>query len=458
VEQWQGLVEQYRLFVGPAMTMGADLLDCLIKTRAMYLIDDILDEDASDALDSVLAVCKKQLRVWRECLRPGCTDELEQNLVKIIAKDMKFVEDGIANNTVAIEEALVMAGDFRSNLVELDEKHNRDIMQQLVNMTKAWQTHGHTAKLTTCLAQLTDAAVTNDVIEDVHKSLQGVGDPSPEVHAHLQRGMPKILKWLEGGPVNCNFGTISKVLAIAPADGAHPFQALCEKMQQVQDGLNARSASGTPFLGKCAKAILNARQEASLPAGNAALVTFRQFAAQKIEEWANTFKDLLSVELNKTVDKLVLSSLALEKVAGGAPGGRKWHENGSSDDILSIYSVTLQNADKDQIEKLIQEVGAAKAACEGTLANHRAALPLAADAESLAPSMKAELAQASVVLIRAEVTKTESLLCQTLIRKRSKHTKDRCAGFTSSLSHSVQQDWTLIVNTDLVLLTKEALA
>jgi len=447
---WGKMSSDFRKTYGPASEMAKPL------QRAMCLAEGIAQEKVDDQESrDELAKLTRGIPEWREALRPGATDPLEESFAITLTKDLKIVKDSVATGETTPEDALAIVQDLMANAEVLQEQHAESLKADFASATSAWQQLKANSTITRSLADLTSSPSAASVAA-VADSIRGHALPV-DVHGQLQAAAKALTVWLGSDAVpDCDFDKASTIFMVAELGGQGTFITdVVQKLGKVSTAVRAQLSTQADMK-KCAKAIRDAKKAVDIE-GEPQHARFLRNCKTRLEEMTNTFKDAWQRSIDGGVAALSAKAHQLQQVAGGASSGKTWYEGHDIDEanILKVYNLTLEGVTGDAIEKL-------KDSC---IALRKNLATLSTVHNDVILGQRLELAQlneisgmAKEAIDRADITFTETMLCQALNRKFSRNTAKRVENLTSALSDTLGRNWEGAVCAHLVKLATKAMA
>ena len=453
IQPWIYRTTEFRWHVGAAEEVGVAMLEAETVARRLATMRDMSDTAAQDDLDFVYDAAKANLSKWRESLRPGATNELEDSISGLFLSNLEVLHVNNKEHQLDGAEAIDLANDLLQVAQTLGETRSRMVTQRILSFTTACQDTLDTSKLTGIFAALKDTP-DSAVIKQAAKAICDMPRLEPEMHLALQDTSKHVLKWLSGlqaeEMLNMNFGEIATLLKKASLAHAKQWEAIVQKFADIQVAFATTDSGGRQVLPKCSKAFLSAAQYlAGLNVVDEDLERFKQQALVAMASWRSTLKDVVSRALMAALGRVTTLSVQVAQVSGGGPNGSNWHDcMPFEEDILDVYKKTLDVVDRDAIEVMKNDLSGAVDEYESLVSANREALAgdnveaLVADAEQTIKTAKGHI-------VRCLTTWCENMICQTLIRG-GKSEKQRCESFTSSLSSQAKLDWKKCLHPDLV--------
>ena len=435
------------------------------------------EEASEESATRFLQDFQRNVKTWRESLRPGATNQLEKDALVCIARRVASIPS--AGATDVCMSTLISCRECLDEIA-IDDA---DELKQSVNERAAhWEEQAAIQNLEHAAQTIPDADSCSEksltaLLQALQKSRSG--DRTPRVLRLVKHS------------VTCSFAAAAAVM-----------QAEADRLKNCESRGN-READLIPFLNvwthiqkKCSQLTLNphiavARSLAApfagvldamktistLDVGNRArfgscLETFSDerdkvsraseamFRITDPPAWAFEMKTaggILHAALSEPfaqgvtryVESLVESTSQendiLAQVAGGAAHGAVWHANKEDDvSILDHFQQTLNNVSHDQIERCMLSVEVAVAAATTARARYGEQF-----------GNEAVLKRAKASIKRAKLTKCETLCARTLLKSNKK--KERLQKYTADFSADCLTDWATEMHRDLVMKIKQHL-
>lgn len=111
---WPRLLSEYRQHVGVEETIGKEVALMTEKAREMKAVASSEPEKAGMLWEIVQPAVENNLGMWRQNLRSGATDVLEEATADMIARDIDSVANAYTNNEVTATEARAMLANLQS--------------------------------------------------------------------------------------------------------------------------------------------------------------------------------------------------------------------------------------------------------------------------------------------------------------------------------------------------------